>query len=787
MTSENSREKLEPDTRIFLRQDSVFLESEDGAFLRSGAGDFYIKGSSAYAWLSRLAGDLAAGTTLRELCDGLPEERAEVLSGLVRHLADKEFVRSLADEPQDLLDAEERECFAEQLAYLAHHTRTPRRALRRVRDARVAVLGGNGPGSGAWSAVRTLARNGVGHLALLGGAPPVTAPDGPASAASPVPVGVPAVLDRLPATWTDGWQEALTAWRPTAVIATPDGVPGALLGPLADLARRTGAAFLAARVHGDLIVKGPLTTTDRDDADRHDADAHDAGREDAGRQDTTACPACLGLQLAEHADEALAARVLRDGSMTVDRTRHRTGAGGGTLSPLLRAVTAGELATELFKHLSGALEPDLLGAVVLQDADTLETWRERVPQRADCPVCGVRPGEGSATGSRLKEFREGLLDLPASPEDRLTRYRSVSGRTTTILRAFDDDDLPQTPVRSARIRTAATAGGTAHGFGVTTSHGARAGAAERALRHAATHSPALLPVRHATAAQLDAEGARSAPSPEVSAQTGTAWTPALRLRDDAPVWVPLERALTDGGVGVGATVRDVVGAALTAALLDERLRDWLDGRSVPGPVDPAEVDAPHLPLALSLLRAGRLTLTALPPADGHGLQVVLARHEPADGGRPHQVAGGGPTRGEAAATALRELAGVVTHPDAAQGPGGPHHVLCPPDWPAPPGHPLSLTDLTHLLDLASAAPPADSAPPAVSVSPADSVAAPEVPSLGSRPGDPAGLADLLGLLGPGRDALLLELAPAGLPRTPTGEPIVLGGRVLLVGAPPRPA
>ncbi|MFE3761159.1 hypothetical protein ACFXPI_05265 [Streptomyces sp. NPDC059104] len=784
MTSENIREKLEPDTRIFLRQDSVFLESEEGAFLRSGAGDFYIKGSSAYAWLSRLAGDLAGGTTLRELCDGLPEERADVLSGLVRHLADKEFVRSLADEPEDLLDADEQERFAEQLAYLAHHTRTPRGALRRVRDARVAVLGGNGPGSGAWSAVRTLARNGVGHLALLGGAPPAS--DGSASAGSPVPADVPAVLERLPATWTDGWQEALTAWRPTAVIATADDVPGALLGPLADLARRTGAAFLAARVHGDLIVKGPLTPADRHAADRHAAD----------RQDATACPACLGLQLAEHADEPLAARVLRDGSMTADRTRHRTGTAGGTLSPLLRAVTAGELATELFKHLSGALEPDLLGAVVLQDADTLETWRERVPRRADCPACGAHPGDGSAGGSRLKEFREGLLDLPASPEDRLTRYRSVSGRTTTILRAFDDDDLPQTPVRSARIRTAAAVGGEAHGFGVTTSHGARARAAERALRHAATHAPALLPVRHATAAQLDAEGARSAPCPEASARTGTAWTPALRLRDDAPVWVPLERALTDGGVGVGATVREVVGAALTAALLDERLRDWLDGRSVPGPVDPAEVDAPHLPLALSLLRAGRLTLTALPPAAGHGLEVVLARHEPADGGRPHQVAGGGPTRGEAAATALRELAGVVAHPDAARGPGGPDHVLCPPDWPAPPGHPLSLTDLTHLLDRTNARPPtvsAPPAPPAASAASANPVAAPEAPSLGSRPGDPgdpgdpAGLADLLGLLGPGRDALLLELVPAGLPRTPTGEPIVLAGRVLLVGAPPRPA
>ncbi|CAM5663527.1 hypothetical protein SAVIM338S_06838 [Streptomyces avidinii] len=163
-----------PDTRVLLRQDSVFLESEDGVFLRSGAGDFFIKGQWVHPLLSRLARALAGGATLRELCQGLPEERARVVSALVRSLADRDFVRTLDDEPDGLLDAAEESYFAEQLAYLSHHTRTPRAALRRVRDARVAVLGAAsdaGPGTGAWSAVRTLARNGVGHLALLSGAP----------------------------------------------------------------------------------------------------------------------------------------------------------------------------------------------------------------------------------------------------------------------------------------------------------------------------------------------------------------------------------------------------------------------------------------------------------------------------------------------------------------------------------------------------------------------------------------------------------------------------------------
>ncbi|MET9468584.1 TOMM precursor leader peptide-binding protein [Streptomyces sp. NPDC006544] len=733
-----------------LRQDSVFLEAEDGVFLRSGAGDFFIKGPWAYALLSRLARVLAGGATLRELCRDLPAERARVVSTLVRSLADRDVVRTLDDEPDGLLGAAEQERFAEQLAYLAHHTRAPRAALRRVRDARVAVLGGT---ASAWSAVRTLARNGVGHLAFLDGAPapaPAPAPGADADEGSrtPSPTREFTRVERLAATWTDGWQDTLTAWRPTAVIAAPDGVPGALLGPLAGVARRTGAAFLTARAHGDLVIKGPLAAA-------------------PGPRSATACPQCLRLQLADHAEESLAAHVLRDGETTADHLRYRSAGARTALSPLLAEAVASELAMDLFKHLAGVVEPDLAGAIVVQRTDTLETWRETLPRRSDCPACG-RPEE-----SRLKEFREGGLDLPGSPGERLTRYRSVLAPATGILRAFDDDTLPQTPVHAGRIRTGALVGPRRYGFGVATPQEARVRAVEHALRQAAYRAPAPLRVRHATRAQLRAAGAEPAAAAPGPPAVATAWTEALRLRDDALVWVPLERALTEGGgsgagagtgvgVGVGATVREVVETALASTLLDERLREWLDGRCVPGPVEASDIDTSHTPLARALLGTGALTLASLPPMTAHGLQVVLARHEAPDHARPLQVAAAGPTGRAATATALRELSGLTAHPDAAdQGPGGSHHVVCPPDWPAPPGRPTALGELP------------DPEVPQARTGPAD---------LDTQPG-PGGLQDLLGLVPPDRDVLLVRLAPAGLPRTPAGEPVVLMGRVLLVDAP----
>lgn len=760
MEPKDGREEPGPDVRVLLRQDSVFLESEDGVFLRSGAGEFFIKGPWVYPLLSRLARVLAEGATLRELCRGLPEERACVVSVLVRSLAERDFVRTLDDEPDGLLDAAERSRFAEQLAYLSHHTRMPRAALRRVRDSRVAVLGGAGPGTrggtgsdtGARSAVRTLARNGVGHLALLGGEPAAGSGSGSGSGsgggcrAAASAEGL-ARVERLEATWTDGWQDALADWRPTAIIATPDGTPGALLGPLAELARGTGAVFLAARVHGDLVFKGPLAPA-------------------PGPQVTTACWQCLQLQLADHAEDSLAAHVLRDGAVSADRMRYRPTGDRTALTPLLAAVVASELAMDLYKHLAGVVEADLAGAVVVQHTDTLETWREVLPRRSDCPACG------RLEESRLKEFREGGLDLTASPEERLTRYRSVLGPTTGILRAFDDGppQTPVRPVRSGRLHTGAVVGPRSHGFSVATSSEARARAAEHALREAAYRAPAPLRVRHATQAQLRATGAEPVPG---GPTTPTEWTPALRLSDDAPVWVPLDQVLTGGGrggrpavgVGVGATVREVVEDALSSTLLDERLRDWLDGRCVPGPIEASELDALHAPLARALLGTGALALRVLPPTAEHGFQVILARHEASDGARPLQVAAAGPTRRAAIATALRELSGLAAHPEAVtEGPRGSRHVVCPPDWPAPPGRPMALAELSD---------PEGSQAPAGLAAPAG----PEV-----RPA-PADLSDLLGLVPPGRDVLLVQLEPAGLPRTPAGDPVVLAGRVLLVDAP----
>ncbi|MEU6012796.1 hypothetical protein ABZ826_01690 [Streptomyces sp. NPDC047515] len=495
-----------------------------------------------------------------------------------------------------------------------------------------------------------------------------------------VGAGVSAQVEQLSPDWADGWTDQVAAWRPTVVLATAYGVPGALTGPLAGLARDAGAAFLAARGLGRIVVKGPL----------------------AGPGGGSACWDCLRLQFAANAPDELAARILRDESPT--GVHHRlfatpaSPAGNSALTAIVDSATGSELATELIKFLSGALDSDLVGAVVVQDAENLETWCELIPLRADCPSCGPKEYEESVG---LKAFHNGDADLDESAEERTARYSAVLAPTTGLLRTFDDDDLPQALLRAARLLTSASAATDVYGFSVGTSLDARADAVERALRHAAAHAPSPVPVSRTTAALLRSEGAVVAqaqpPGRSDDAALVTAanddpprpWTPALRLRDDATVWVPLDRPVADGptalaGFGAGATAREVIGAALTSVLLAERLDDWLDGAAPAVPVDAArDIDALHAPLALALRRTGVLRVQALTDPegdDGDVADVVVARYEAE--GRGLQVAAAGPTRRASVGAALLELAGRAEQSDPYAHPDGPGTVLCPAHWPA---------------------------------------------------------------------------------------------------------
>ncbi|MEU3349646.1 TOMM precursor leader peptide-binding protein [Streptomyces sp. NPDC006700] len=376
------------ETRIFLRQDSVFLAANGGVFMRSAKGNFYIKGDTAYGWTSALAPQLAKGTTQRELCAGLDPQRARIVSGLVHNLMDSGLVAPLDPEPEGLLTPAELTLFAPQIAFLAHHTTAPHHAMRRVRDVRVAVAG---EGEEAATAARTLLRNGVGHVALLGSAAgdPRVVEELRAVCRESAQRGAEADVTLLAAAWDHGWTAGLADWKPSAVLAPPHGVPDRTRDELARTARAAGAAFVSARTYGDLLVKGPLESGSKP------------------------CRNCLELQLADHAADSLVADLHRRRVAALARP------GAARVSPVVAMTAASELATEVFQHLSGARVPDLLGAVLVQHPLTLETWRETLVARPDCAVCASAPSLAERQ-TRLKAVRKGDHDLPEATVGRTT-------------------------------------------------------------------------------------------------------------------------------------------------------------------------------------------------------------------------------------------------------------------------------------------------------------------------------------------------------------------------------
>ena len=346
---------------LFLRQDAAFLETPEGVLLRGGGEDFFLKGKSAYRWLTALAPALSVGCTAERLCAGLDADRAAAVRRLLAQLVRSGFVRVRRVEPEGVLDAATRSRFAEQISFLAHHTDTPQAAFRKVREARVLAVG---EGPAAASAVRLLLRNGVRRVALCGSVD--DAPEG----LEPFPGhDDAAVLGRA------------ASWRPDALLVLPEGPSAGLVAALADHAAQRELLFLAGHARADRLLLGPLV--------RH-----------GGTSDS--CWHCLQLRIAlTETTETSAAR----GEPPIE------------LFPAVSAAAGSELAAELFKSLSGCIESELVNGVVLRDPLSLESTREPLVAHPSCPHCSHEEPLGECA-DRILEWSSGGHDLPRDGEKR---------------------------------------------------------------------------------------------------------------------------------------------------------------------------------------------------------------------------------------------------------------------------------------------------------------------------------------------------------------------------------
>ncbi|MFG3052562.1 hypothetical protein ACGFZP_16610 [Kitasatospora sp. NPDC048239] len=167
--------------RVKLRPGTHLASVRQGVYVSRAGRSFVLAGPPAlYGVLDSRLAELTDGTDLEALVAAFGDEAARpVLDRVVRALLDHDVLLdldALTTPPPDRATAAR---YAEVLAYLEAHSGDPYRDFARLRAARVRVLG---EGPAAVTAVRSLARHGIGAVT-----DPVAGPDVPDDGAPGAP------------------------------------------------------------------------------------------------------------------------------------------------------------------------------------------------------------------------------------------------------------------------------------------------------------------------------------------------------------------------------------------------------------------------------------------------------------------------------------------------------------------------------------------------------------------------------------------------------------------------
>ncbi|GAA1329502.1 hypothetical protein GCM10009660_00760 [Catellatospora bangladeshensis] len=607
-----------------LRQDAVFLRSDGGVYLRGGETAFFLRGRTAYRWVSTLCPYLDGGHTVAELCDGLGEAHRAAVVDVIGALLDRGFAVDARPAGEAGLDQAVLARFARQVAYLQHATSGDATGFAAVRAARVRVVG-----SGTWATAAAVAllRNGVGAVEVAGSG-----------------VDERALAAEVAAVAAGGVEATARVLPPGAAPARADVVvhfaePGSLTGLPVSAADPT--PLVPVVVRAGTAVLGPVA----------------AGAEGP-------CWVCAQLRLASTSHPAEAADLWRELALGVPVRP------GAPTSAVVADMLGTAAAFEAFRLLAG-LPADTAGAVV-QDLETLESTRQRVFPHPGCPRCG--------DAVRTVDAAE-----PAAAVDDEARYESLSalvGNRFGVFEWFTDDDLTQVPLKVAGLRAPSPNGLTAGTRELVAVDGtsvllARIAVLEAAAVHYAGALPDRPDVLTGTADALAAAGHRVLRPSCLDTATGVSddidrWVRATSLKSGGTALVPLAAVYPMSaanaarvveavpvGAAAGPDADAVVARGLAGALAHRGLVATLRGRAA-GLLDPEAEPAGDAVTALlkGFRHLGRAVRVLDLPAAAPAHAVVAHLAGPVEE-RPLWTIGYGWGRAAALEHALRDLLGTL--------------------------------------------------------------------------------------------------------------------------------
>ncbi|WP_300009619.1 TOMM precursor leader peptide-binding protein [Pseudonocardia sp.] len=575
--------------------------------------------------------------TLGELCTGLPPEQRATITHLIEMLMDRGFVRDRAGAGEVDLDDAVRVRFAPQLNFVEHYVDDAAGRFTAFRETTMVVMG---DGPVARSAALCSLRNGVRTLHLV---------DAGASLAGEVE-GCAAELR------SSGLPSEVRAGMPpdaadVVIAAVAELGPTRFGGLVADLP--DGTVLLPVLEAAGCAFVGPAT-----------------------RRTGQPCWTCMLLRLEVNLPARAAANVWRGLARGADpspSTRMST--------PVARMLGT-TLAFDAFRIRTACAPAETDSSVLVVDLDTLTSTRERLLPHPACPACGGREPIDVDPGV------DHPIDAELSEREVHDRYWSHVAPYVGVFSGFHDDDLKQSPLKTARIRLGSADRDAGDGieitaFDVTSVLAAR----NRAFRVAATVYADVVGGRGPGRGSVESSRGIGAVAPPESISTWTglpvpadhdlAWTtasavldgtewlvPTAAVRRSAMVEDPLFERLAVGA-GAGTTMAEAVDEGLRSVFAHRALSRALAG--VPATEAAPELLAsdPEVALLYRVARHLGFSVQVLRlPADGLA-EVVLATARPdaagpvtgsADG-RAVWLVRAGWSLEQAAGTALRDVVG----------------------------------------------------------------------------------------------------------------------------------
>lgn len=613
--------------RYRLRRDTMFSESPQGIYFSNSTSGFEICGANAYRAFRAVYPLLEGEHTEDELREALGEEAWERLQVFIVPLREHGYLR-LVDPCEDVvLDGATEMRFDDQLNFLSHYTDEPRRAFSRFRSAPLIVVG---DGECARALVRALTDNGAGDVRLV-----LPTADAETPVDAPPQVRIVRGDPR-----TD--HEILRGAQ--VLVLTPCAASSDLL--LHGVDEEPDRLVLPVWAFGDELIAGPVNWGGAGSRGPRWADAVQS--------------------LTTHDTDSA-------GSLFWSRAWAGMPTGReATWVPAVERMIAVIAAFEVFKAVTGAMEPETGESILVLDCRTGETRRHRVlPNR----LLRTAPRNPVRLAEMARAAAESLAGPPAPTARILTEdldaYKDLVGARTRPVSEFLDEDLEQLPLKisAARLVDGPPRPVDVGGADLWNVAGARLDAVRRALALHLEHwapareaePPSPRPVIDSLDSRLRHDLEPTGPTvPAVDVSTGgalavrAAATATLSPANSASAYVR-----SCGGTGVGHDVREAVEDALASAAVELALRAaTTDGAGAPLPDWDADEQT-------AFLHSCARDLTVVPEVIDLGTwlgrHVVAARADSPSG--PLWEAAAGDTRRSAVAAALTGLIGALQRGD----------------------------------------------------------------------------------------------------------------------------